>query len=79
MSAGAGAAIWLVALIAGAIGFSTLPSMRAPTPLFAEKTAAHDIAWDTRHHRVVPAIGRRRSVQVRAEGLELGRRRVSTE
>ena len=78
-SVGATAAIWFVTLIAGAIGFTTLPSMRAPIPLFAQRTVVHDIAWDTRHRRVVLASGRRGPVPVRAPGLALGRRRVSTE
>jgi hypothetical protein len=77
--AGAAAAFWFAALIAGAIGFSTLPSMRAPIPLFAQRALAHDMIQDKRHNHVVLASGRRQSLPVRATGLALGRRPVSTE
>jgi hypothetical protein len=79
VSAGAAAAIWFVTLIAGAIGFSTLPSLRAPVPLFAQRTEVRDIALDTRHRRVALASGRRGAEPVRAAGLAAARRRVSTE
>jgi len=84
--AGAAAAFWFAALIAGAIGFSTLPSMRAPIPLFAQRALVHDIAGDKRHNHVVLALvsGRRQSLPVRATGSAttgpvVGRRLISTE
>lgn len=89
--AGGASAFWLAALVAGAIGFSTLPSMRAPIPLFAQRTSAHDIAGDERHHHVVLALAsaRRQSLPVQATrsavtgltvtGSAVGRRLISTE
>jgi len=84
--AGAASAFWFAALIAGAIGFSTLPSMRAPIPLFAQRALAHDIAGDKRHSHVVLALasGRRQSLPVRVTGSAVtgspvGRRLISTE
>jgi hypothetical protein len=80
MSAGAAAAFWFAALVAGAIGFSTLPSMRAPIPLFAQRAVSHDATWGPRRHHVILASGQRRPVPaVRPAGLALGQRRVSTE
>lgn len=80
MSAGAAAAFWFAALVAGAIGFSTLPSLRAPIPLFAQRAALHDATLDLRRHHVILASGRRLPVTVvRPAGLALGRRRVSSE
>jgi hypothetical protein len=38
--AGGGAALWLGALVAGAIGFSTMPALQGRTPLVASRTAS---------------------------------------
>ncbi len=43
MLAGAGATGWLSALVAGAIGFSTLPSLAAHSVSLAARTSAHAI------------------------------------
>ncbi len=78
--AGTAAAFWFAALIAGAIGFSTLPSMRAQIPLFAQRALVHHVALTRDHSHVVFASGRRhRSLPARAAGLPLGRRLISTE
>lgn len=37
--AGGGAALWLGALVAGAIGFSTMPALQGRTPLVASRPA----------------------------------------
>lgn len=71
---GAASGFWFAALIAGAIGFSTLPLMRAPIPAFAQRALAHDIAGDERHRRVVLAFAgdRRQSLPVGATGSVAG-------
>jgi hypothetical protein len=78
--AGAASGFWFAALIAGAIGFSTLPSMRASVPVFAQRTLAHDIAGDERHRHVVLAFagGRRQSLPVGATGSATGARPAIT-
>ena len=80
ISVGAAAALWLAALVAGAIGFSTLPSMRAPISLFAQRAAVLDATVDLRRHRTILASGRRLPASaVRPAGLALDRRQVSSE
>jgi hypothetical protein len=52
-------ALWLAALIAGAIGFSTLPSMRASSQFLVSRRQARELAL-VRSHRHVPTAGHRR-------------------
>jgi hypothetical protein len=49
--AGATSAFWLGALIAGAIGFSTLPSMQERTPLLASRASQRTVHVAPVRHR----------------------------
>lgn len=77
--AGGASAMWLTALVAGAIGFSTLPSMRAHSPLLAEKTEVRDVASVKRLHRASVVSARRPSTLDRAAGLAVSRALISTQ
>jgi hypothetical protein len=73
--AGGASAFWLTALIAGTLGFSTLPSLRANIPLLAQRVEAHEVASVRRHHDVSVAL-RRWSRLSRATGVTVSRRLV---
>jgi hypothetical protein len=70
--AGSACAFWLTALIAGSIGFSTLPSMRAHSSLAAERAEAR-VVQVPRHRHTATAAGQRPSTLERATGLAVSR------
>jgi hypothetical protein len=76
--AGGASAFWLTALIAGAIGFSTLPSMRTHALPIAEKLEARTVAQVARHHHTGVG-GQRESTLERAGGLAVSRPLISTQ
>ncbi len=76
--AGGASAFWFTALIAGAIGFSTLPSMRAHLPTIAQRTEAREVASVGRRHGVV--VGARRpSSLTHAASLAVSRSLIAAE
>ncbi len=76
--AGGASAFWFTALIAGAIGFSTLPSMRAHVPLIAQRTEAREVASVGRRHAVVVSA-RRQSSLTHATSLAVSRSLIAAE
>jgi len=77
--AGGASAMWLTALVAGAIGFSTLPSVHAHSPLLAERTEVRDVASVKRRSRVSVVSARRPSTLERATGLAVSRALISAQ
>ncbi len=77
--AGGASALWLTALVAGAIGFSTLPSIHAHSPLLAERTEVRDVASVRPRHRVSAVSARRPSTLERATGLAVSRALTSAQ
>ena len=52
---GGASALWFAALLAGAIGFSTLPSLQTVSPLLAARREAHGVALAGPHRRQIVA------------------------
>jgi hypothetical protein len=59
--AGGGSACWLGALIAGAIGFSSLPAMNTGTRLLATRPHVRYVAQTTRHRHGHANVSKRSS------------------
>ncbi len=76
--AGGASAFWLAALIAGALGFSTLPSLRAHLPLLSQRAEAHEVASLRRRHDV-PVPVRRPSPLGHTIGLAVSRGLIAGE
>jgi hypothetical protein len=70
--AGGASAFWFTALVAGAIGFSTLPSVRVRAPFVVQRAEAHEVA-SLRHRHTVVVSARRTSSFARATGLAVSR------
>lgn len=77
--AGGACAFWFAALIAGAVGFSTLPSMRHSVPFLATHSKPREVltarvgTFTLRHSHDVVVSVRRPSRFVRATGLAVNR------
>jgi hypothetical protein len=70
--AGGGSACWLGALIAGAIGFSRMPSMNSDTHLLATRPHVRYVA-QTAHHRRRGAKASKRSSGLETADLAVSR------
>lgn len=76
--AGGASAFWFTALIVGAIGFSTLPSMRAQVPLVARRAEVREVASLRHRHRIVVGT-RRQSSLTHATSLAVSRSLIAAE
>lgn len=71
--AGGGSACWLGALIAGAIGFSSLPAMNTGTRLLAARPEVRDVAQAARHRHGRSTVSKRSSGLERTADLAVSR------
>src|SRR5450759_2146335 len=76
---GGASALWLGALVAGAIGFSGLPAISAAPRVLAERASDVEVALAGRHRPVRTVHARHRSAIERATGLAVSRALISAQ